>query len=46
MTEHNETESNQDYNEDSTTDVIAAVSLVLIAVAFMIYWVSNQTTSL
>jgi hypothetical protein len=29
-------------DEDSMVDAISAVSLVLIAVAFAVYWVSNQ----
>lgn len=43
MTEHHENEPVQDeMNEDSTTDVIASIAAILIAVVFMIYWISNQ----
>ncbi|XOV88406.1 MAG: hypothetical protein ACFHX7_00665 [Pseudomonadota bacterium] len=32
----------EEKNDDSTTDAICAVALILIAVVTMIYWVSGQ----
>ena len=42
MSEHEEISSDNSHTEDSKTDVIASVAMIMIAVAFMIYWVSNQ----
>lgn len=41
MSDHPTTESGDESNPDSTVDAVAAVVLVLLAVAFCLYLVSN-----
>ena len=37
--------SQDDNNQDTTADIIGAVSVVLLATCLMIYWVSQQSVS-